>query len=159
MQRLTVGAHISIQRHSQTENVEKLRHDFRNGPAHVFGDHSNCKSQFCKHVLSSAEFMDACTLSPHEEDDTVDEVSPQVEQSDFVEQLNAIISEEQCDEVTVEVEDDAMRGGNYSSLNSLPSGLYAKIMPCGDRLVVLAPQLIQNQTSNLAECYVRALFF
>ena len=27
-------------------------------------------------------------------------------------------------------------------------------MACGDRLVVLAPQLIQNLTSNLAECYM-----
>ena len=50
----------------------------------------------------------------------------------------------------MEAEDDAMRGENYSSLDSLPGGLYAKVMACGDRLVVLAPQLIQNQTSNLA---------
>ena len=27
-------------------------------------------------------------------------------------------------------------------------------MACGDRLVVLAPQLIKNLTSNLAECYM-----
>ena len=157
MQRLTVGARISIRRHSQTGNVEKLRHDLRNGPAHVFGDHSNCDSQFCKHVSSSVEAMDICTPSTNQEDNSIsEEVSPHVEPSDFLDQLNAIISEEQLEggEVTVEAEDDAMRGGNYSSLDSLPSGLYAKVMACGDRLVVLAPQLIQNQTSNLAECYM-----
>ena len=80
----------------------------------------------------------------------VKEVSPH---ADFCEQVDAIISDEQGVELTVEAEEDARRGGN-SSLDSLPSGLYAKVMACGDRLVVLAPQLIQNKTSNLAECYM-----
>ena len=39
-------------------------------------------------------------------------------------------------------------------LSSLPDDLFCKVMACGDRLVMLAPRLISNLTSNLAECYM-----
>lgn len=48
IQRLTVGARIAIRMHSKDGNVQQLRHDLRNGPAHVFGDHSKCNASFCK---------------------------------------------------------------------------------------------------------------
>ena len=38
--------------------------------------------------------------------------------------------------------------------NPLPEGLFVKVLACGDRLVLLAPQLISNETSNLTECYM-----
>ena len=47
--RLTVGARVAITLHSIDGNVQQLRHDLRNGPAHVFGDHSACNSSFCKY--------------------------------------------------------------------------------------------------------------
>ena len=34
-----------------------------------------------------------------------------------------------------------------SQTSSLPEGLFAKVMACGDELVMLAPKLITNQTS------------
>ena len=37
---------------------------------------------------------------------------------------------------------------------SVPAGLLNKIAACGDRLVMLSSQLIDNETSNLAECYM-----
>ena len=36
----------------------------------------------------------------------------------------------------------------------MKEGLYAKVLECGDRLVMMAEQLIDNETSNLAECYM-----
>ena len=39
-------------------------------------------------------------------------------------------------------------------LESLSEGLFAKVLACGDHLVMLAPQLISNEASNLAECYM-----
>ena len=35
-----------------------------------------------------------------------------------------------------------------------------KVKACGDRLVMLSAQLITNETSNLAECYmsIRSIF-
>ena len=48
MQRLTAGARLAIKMHSKTGNVTQLRHDLRNGPNHVFGDHSQCNPAFCK---------------------------------------------------------------------------------------------------------------
>ena len=38
--------------------------------------------------------------------------------------------------------------------NPLPEKLFAKVLACGDRLVMLAPQLISNETNNLTECYM-----
>ena len=80
-QRLVVGAHIGIQRHSETGDVDKLRHDLRNGPAHVFGDHCHCDPQFCRHVPSQSE--DATNTATDDESNTSsssEEVSPH---SDF----------------------------------------------------------------------------
>lgn len=55
---MTVGAHVTIKLHSIDGNVQQLRHDLRNGPAHVFGDHSACNpsfSKYCRGENSDAE--------------------------------------------------------------------------------------------------------
>ena len=40
-----------------TLDAEALRRDLRNGPYHVFGDHSRCSVTFCK-VKQAAEVAD-----------------------------------------------------------------------------------------------------
>ena len=40
------------------------------------------------------------------------------------------------------------------SVGQLLPGLFNKVMACGDHLVILASQLIANENSNLAECYM-----
>ena len=154
IQRLAVGARIAIRMHSKTGNVQQLRQDLRNGPAHVFGDHSKCNREFCKHHL------DSC--SPNATSDPADDVFMTEESSipsSFSEQVDAIISQEVSEEPTASDELDAQTGGT-GVLDSLPEGLFAKVLACGDRLVMLAPQLITNQTSNLAECFmsIRCVF-
>ena len=148
IQRLTVGARIAIRMHSTTNNVQQLRHDLRNGPAHVFGDHRNCNSQFCQQ--SVVQFNPADDRQIDDEDEAAEPMS-----SDFQDQIEVIIVEEEmiAAEPSADEVDDARRG-TTDRLNSLPDGLFAKVMACGDRLVALAPKLITNQTSNLAEYYM-----
>ena len=58
MQRLTTGACVPIRMHSETGDVQQLHKDLRNGPAHVFGDHTKCNVQFCKHVPGHSSQQD-----------------------------------------------------------------------------------------------------
>ena len=48
-------------------------------------------------------------------------------------------------------EEDKARLGYTASLDQLPPGLFFKVLHAGDQLVSLTGQLINNQTSNLAE--------
>ena len=67
--------------------------------------------------------------------------------------LNRIAEAETEVEPTPE-DELAAQSGYTRPLSELPDGLFRKVMACGDRLVMLAPQLISNLTSNLAECYM-----
>ena len=42
VKRITAGARSAIRNHSQTGDVNALRHEIRNGPRHCLGDHSKC---------------------------------------------------------------------------------------------------------------------
>ena len=149
IQRLTVGARIAIRTHSKTGNVQQLRHDLRNGPAHVFGDHRKCNPQFCRHSAAedNTSEINETDASVHSSDSTT--------ASTFCGQIEAIIMEEEdiAAEPSADEEADARRGST-GQLITLPEGLFARVMACGDRLVMLAPRLITNQTSNLAEYYM-----
>ena len=46
--KLTAGARCAIKMHEGSKNVESLR---RNGPSHVFNDHSKYSPSFCKVVV------------------------------------------------------------------------------------------------------------
>ncbi len=130
----------------ETRNESQLRHDLRNGPAHVFGEHSNCNTSFCKYASQS-------TTSNVNEDDNVTNDSPGTSHSQcntLEDQIDAIIEDE-----TISSNDEALaRNGHKGSLDDLPEGLYVKMLQYGDRLVMMAEQLIDNETSNLAECYM-----
>ena len=58
IQRMTTGARIAIKMHSKTGDVEQLRKDLRNGPPHVFGEHTKCNT-YC---FVSCMFCFACCL-------------------------------------------------------------------------------------------------
>ncbi|XP_063931863.1 uncharacterized protein LOC135143855 [Zophobas morio] len=48
VRRLKIGARCAIIHNSkENQNPEILKEDLRNGPAHVFGIHKNCKNYFC----------------------------------------------------------------------------------------------------------------
>ncbi len=69
MQRLTVGARVAIRMHSETGNIQQLRHDLRNGPTHVFGDHCECNPAFCKLGLISGSSSDGSSSSSDSDSD------------------------------------------------------------------------------------------
>ena len=146
IQRLTTGARIAIKMHSKTGDVEQLRKDLRNGPAHVFGEHRHCNPQFCKYVGGEEQHE-----SGHEESDSCQDNGEDFDS--LCEQIESIIATESSDAISSLDEEEARRG-YITSVESLPPGLYNKILACGDRLVSLASKLILNQTSNLAECYM-----
>jgi hypothetical protein len=154
-QRLTVGAKVATAKHSKTGNVTQLRHDLRNGPSHVFGDHSQCSPEFCTYQPSSA-ITDDC------DGDTSDDqpIPARSNAHSLPEQIDAILDDLQVKQASQDDEQDAARGGLPSTIRDLPHGLFNTVSRCCDCIISLVPQLIANQTSNLAECYmsIRGLF-
>ena len=132
--------------HSETRYVQQLCQDVRNRPAHVSINHSSCNREFCKHHL------DSC--SPNATSDPADNEFMTEESSiisSFSEQVDVIISQESSEEPTFSDEIDAQTGGTSVLDSLIPEQLFAKVLACGDCLVMLAPQLGTNQTSNLAK--------
>ena len=154
MQRLTVGARIAIRTHSIDGDVKQLRQDLRNGPAHVFGEHSSCNPSFCKYVSQDSEVhIDDEDMEVGENVAATSSQSEQQEPTTLAGHLCQIVAEETDEESMPEDEKEA-RSRYSRPLSQLPDGLFRQVMACGDRLVMLAPQLIKNLTSNLAECYM-----
>ena len=73
-------------------------------------------------------------------------------------QINAIIQQEEEDDLSLANlplhEEAEARSGYTASLDQLPEGLLFSVLRASDRIVSLAEQLVENQTSNLAECYM-----
>ena len=146
IRRLTAGARAAIRMHASTGDVQQLRHDLRNAPYHVFGDHSKCNPAFCQlRGLEQAEVRSDEQLS-----DT-NTPNPPVESSTLQEHLDDIIRQEQEDDLSPSSlssqEETEARSGYTASLDGLPDGLFFKVLRAGDRYRELA----DNQTSNLAE--------
>ena len=64
IQRLTARARGAIKMHKESNNVVLLRADLRNGPSHVFNDHSNCNPSFCKMAAQLTEEPPSAPISP-----------------------------------------------------------------------------------------------
>ena len=128
--------------HSNTSNVKQLRADLRNGPNHVFNDHTHCSTTFCKVAAKTKDSNQANASTPDEE-------------SSVCTTLDTIISEELEQEVQIHNEEDESRGANpdYDRKN-IPDDLFFRIQRAGDRLVSMASELISNSTSNLAESFM-----
>ena len=148
IQRITIGARLAIKMHSHTGNVKQLQHDLRNGVAHVFGQHSKCNPEFCKKSITVLT-----EETSHADDEPFSVSNENAPPDSFQQQLEEIIDGESVESITAEDEENA-RQGRMGSLDTLPDGLYNNLMSCCDRIWMLAPQLITNQTSNLAECYM-----
>ena len=136
IQRLTVGARIAIRMNSKDSNVQQLRRDLQNGPAHVFGDHTHCNSLFCTH---NAPNSDHPLHSDNIREPEMDEA--EISQLSLTDQIACITASELENEPTSE-EEEIARSGHNASLSCLPDGLLRKVLACGDRLVTLAPQLM-----------------
>lgn len=158
IKRLVVGARCAIKMHSSTKNVQQLRKDLRNGPSHVFNDHTHCSPTFCKVVAKTTEtnqveLADGTTEPPSNsiQDSTQDT------DSGLSSTLEAILTEEVQQAIELHNEEDEARGQSDSdscSRKNIPDDLFFQILRAGDRLVSMAPQLISNSTSNIAESFM-----
>jgi len=153
IRRLTAGARAAIRMHASTRDINQLRHDLRNAPYHVFGEHSKCNPAFCQ--------VRAGTTKETSEDDTSSDTdtNPPVKRSTTLQQqINAVIQQEEEDDLSpadLPLHEEAeARSGYTASLDQLPEGLLFSVLRASDRIVSLAEQLVENQTSNLAECYM-----
>ena len=127
---MTVGAQIAIRMHSKDGNVRQLRHDLRNGLAHVFGDHSSCNPAFCKFVEQGDDHGAQDDDEEKENDDQAQSKDASIHQpSTLAEQISDILATENDEEPTPEYE-VAARSGYSQSLANLPDGLFRKVMAC-----------------------------
>ena len=140
MQCLVVGARCAIKMHSKTGDVEKLRVDLRNGPNHVFNNHQHCSPTFCKVAASTSEYNEVALI------DSI---------SDTPSEIDTFLAQYLEDEVQIHNEEDESRGNNPScNHRDISDDLFFRIQRAGDRLVSMAPQLISNSTSNMAESFM-----
>ena len=81
IRRLTIGARIAIRENSKTRDILLLRHDLRNGPAHVFREHTHCSPSFCKYSQQSpsVDNSDVADSSPGPSDSVDTSFLSQVE--------------------------------------------------------------------------------
>ena len=115
--------------------------DLRNGPSHVFNDHTNCSPSFCKVKAQITPSNPVPTTS--------------TENAENDDMLGDIIEQETEEERLMHEEEDEARGGDMSiNRKNIPDYLFFRVQRAGDRLVSIAPQLVTNTTTNLAECYM-----
>ena len=146
--RLTCGARCAIKMHSKTNNVEQLRKDLRNGPHHVFNNHSHCNPAFCKVAAAVTEKNQLMTAPETENGENCEHFT-------LSQTIESILEEEMEEEVRIHNEEDEAREGDSTvEFASIPDDLLFRVARAGDRLVSSAPQLISNSTSNLAECFM-----
>jgi len=74
-----------------------------------------------------------------------------LESETLLDQVAHVVAQD-CEENSEEHE--SRQGDPSQNITEIPNDLLFKILRAGDRLVALAPQLITNRTSNLAECFM-----
>ena len=235
IKRLTNGARCAIKINAKDGNVDQLRKDLRNGPNHVFNDHSNCSTYFCKVAAAHCTESEMSSTAPLQSGSTQTSSQPspttrsppipssappqsgssqpspttqsppilssappqlgstqisfqpsptsqspplappnssqvypnnpqantQSHSSDSQSHLSTpdsllgtvdqIIDSER---ELYNAEEEAREGDDSTNLVELPDDLYFRIQRAGDRLVSNAASLINNSTSNLAECFM-----
>lgn len=135
-----MGARCAIKMHSKTGDVDKLRVDLRNGPKHVFNNHQHCSPTFCKVAASTSESNEVALI------DSI---------SDTPSEIDTLLAQYLEDEVQIHNEEDESRGNNPScNHRDISDDLFFRIKRAGDRLVSMAPQLISNSNSNMAESFM-----
>ena len=155
---LTAVCIAAIRMHAPTRNIHQLRHNLRNCPYHVFGDYSSCNPAFCK-VRSGTDGASSDT-DDTTEDSTGTPVnsSPITDTTTLQQQISDIIQQEKEDDMsplTLPLQEEREARSWYTaSLDQLPDDLFFSVLRADDWLVSLAEQLVDNQTSNLAERYM-----
>ena len=72
----------------------------------------------------------------------------------FCDHIEAITMEDEDIAAEPSADEADARRGSTGQLSTLLERLFAMVMACGNRLVMLAPRLITNKMSNLVEYYM-----
>ena len=117
MKRLAAGARCAIKMHSKTENVDQLRKDLRNGPSHVFDNHSHCSPIFCEVAAQVVQSIPSNTIP-----------SPNINGLSLQDTLDGLICEQLEEQSIMHGEEDEARGGDSSvNCKNLPDDLFFRI--------------------------------
>ena len=166
IRRIAASARAAIRIHAKTGNVDLLRKDLRNGPYHVFGDHRNCNEEFCSSKRASrkadCETLIIKTSTDGESSSNTVETKDAPNYSDATNtddraqifQMVKEIEEEADDKQSMLAEEEEARKGGQYMIDKLPHGLFAEILNCGNRIISISRQLIQNCTTNSAEIFM-----
>ena len=153
IKRLTVGARCAIKMHSLSKDVKRLRKDLRNGPSHVFNDHTKCSPSFCKVAAEAVgRSLPNVDKSSTSSQTSADEATSEGSLTATID--NIINSELAQDREEFMIEDEARGGDSTVNASDIPDELFFMIQRAGDKLVSSAPALITNSTSNVAECFM-----
>ena len=166
IRRIAAGTRAAVRMHLKTGNVDLLRKDLRNGLHHVFGDHRNGNEEFCSSKRASRK-ADCETLiiktstgrdssSNNVETRDAPDYSDATNTDDHAEifQLVKEIEEEADDKISMLAEKEEARKGGQYLIDKLSHGLFPEIMKCGNRIISISRQLIQNCTTNSAETFM-----
>ena len=166
IKRIAAGTRAAIRMHIKTGNVDLLRKDLRNGLYHVFVGHRNCNEEFCSskrasrkadyetHIITpvQAETAVQITLKPEVPPDYSDATNTDDRAEIF--QTVKEIEAEADDEISMVAEEEEARIGGQYMIDKLPHGSFAEILKCGNRIISISRQLIQNCTTNFAETFM-----
>ena len=83
-----------------------------------------------------------------------DENGENIESSTLSSTIDNIIEEMEEEVRMHNEEEEAREGDNTMDHTAIPEDLLFQVSRAGDRMVSMAPQLISNTTSNLAECFM-----
>ena len=150
--------------HSTSGDVQALRRNLRNDRNHVFGDHRKCNKQFCKTKQSenpkddeklNVKVTDSnAKVNATSDPETRDKAMPENIGVEIFDLLKELEEEREEENLADTIEEEALAGGDEYVLDKLPECLFSQIIRCGDRIVSLASQLMQNCTSNAAENFM-----
>ena len=141
--RLVSAVRCAIRIRSKEENVHnaiiKLEKDIRNSVHHIFGNHNNC-SDFCK----------AKSIPPINQTTSYTNDSTEVDEpSDLCIQNNLL-----WEEGTSLKDQELSRYSSTLSYSDLKSDMLSDISVLLDRVANKSKRLINNTTTNLAECWM-----
>ena len=160
--RICIGIRCAIKMRSQNPDKMKaarlLEHDILNAGRHVLGDHTNCSADFCKNGCDqqnkssgdSGQTKKRKRASKHKK-----KTRDGDEVSSFIQEQSEYAYEAERD-ITPEEEEEVRRGSPavVGDHDDIFDKMMSDILMILSRYAGKAPRLLENQTSNLAECYM-----
>ena len=142
--RLTTAVRCAIRMRSKEkdrgEAIAKLRHDIANSIHHILGNHAKCSQDFCKVKQNDVQQLEPASTQPVNE--------PNQDEDALSENISMWV------EGTTHFEMEESRGPSPLGTVTAENELLCDIGLLLQRLAEKADRLIENSTTNLAECWM-----